>query len=70
MTLEEKVQLIKAAFPDSTPQDIRMYVNSIIFSKDNKGKIMLKRRQNILPQYLTKINKAISIIRKFVNNYR
>lgn len=68
MNLNSKIKLIQESIADVTPADLTIYLRSI-YIYEYKGKIVIKRNQHILPQYYSKINRAISLLRKFVNNF-
>lgn len=68
MNLNQKIRLIQESIPDVTPAELTIYLRSI-YIYEYKGKIVIKRNQHILPQYYSKINKAISLLRKSVNNF-
>ena len=67
-TLNDKIRLIQQAIPDVTQHELTIYLRSIHIY-EYKSKIVIKRNPDILQQYYSKINRAISLLRKFVNNF-
>lgn len=66
--LNDKIKLIQEAIPDVTPVDLKIYLRSIYIYLQ-KDKIVIKRNPSVLPSYYSKINRAISLLRKSVNNF-
>lgn len=68
MNLNDKINLIKDNIPDISQHELLMYLRSIHIY-EQKGKLIIKRNPDILPQYYSKINRVISLLRKSVNNF-